>query len=42
MKPHITTTIMGIPSIVVFEVEVVEPNLEYERRQALWKLKKFR
>jgi hypothetical protein len=42
MKPHITMTIMGIPSIIVFEVEVVEPILEYERRQALRKLKKFR
>jgi hypothetical protein len=25
-------TTMGVPSIAAFEVEVVEPNLEYERR----------
>ncbi len=28
-------TTMGVPSIAAFEVEVVEPNSEYERRQAL-------
>jgi hypothetical protein len=32
MKLHTIMTTMGIPSIVAFEVEVVEPNLEYERR----------
>jgi hypothetical protein len=34
MKPHIMMIAMGVPSIVSFEVEVVELNLEYERKQA--------
>jgi hypothetical protein len=34
-RPHITMTTMGVPSVVAFEVEVVEPNSKYERRQAL-------
>jgi hypothetical protein len=41
-KPHTTMTTMGIPSIVAFEVEVVKPNLEYERRQALRRLEKLK
>jgi hypothetical protein len=32
MKPHTTVTTMEVPSIVAFEVEVVKPNLQYERK----------
>lgn len=34
-RPHITMTTMGVPSTVAFEVEVVEIDSKYERRQAL-------
>jgi hypothetical protein len=33
---------MEVPSVIAFEVEVVEPNLKYERRQALRRLEKLR
>jgi hypothetical protein len=31
-RPHTIMTTMGISSIIAFEVEVVELDLEYERR----------
>jgi hypothetical protein len=33
---------MEVPSVATFEVEVVEPNLEYERRQALRRFEKLK
>ncbi len=42
MKPHTTLTTMEVPSVVAFEVEVVKPYSEYERRQAFEKLEKLR
>jgi hypothetical protein len=42
MKPHIMVTTMGVPSVTSFEVEVVEPNSKYERKQALRRLEKLR
>jgi hypothetical protein len=33
---------MEVPSVVAFEVEVVKPYSEYERRQAFEKLEKLR
>jgi hypothetical protein len=31
---------MGVPSIATFEVEVVKPNLEYQRKQIMRRLEK--
>jgi hypothetical protein len=31
---------MGVPSIPTFEVEVVKPNLEYQRRKIMRRLEK--
>jgi hypothetical protein len=39
MRPHMMMTIMGIPSIVAFEVEVVELNFkiwEEARLEEVW------
>jgi hypothetical protein len=33
---------MGIPSIVTFEVEAIELDSKYERKQAMKRLEKFR
>jgi hypothetical protein len=41
-RQHTTMTTMGIPSIVAFEVEVVELNFKYEKGQALRRLEKLR
>jgi hypothetical protein len=41
-RPHTTMTTMGIPFVAAFEVEVVEPNLEYKRRQTLKRLEKLK
>jgi hypothetical protein len=42
MTPHTMMTAMGVPSIVAFKVEAIEPNSKYERRQALRRLEKPR
>jgi hypothetical protein len=33
-------TTMGVPSIVTFEMEVVKPNLKYQKRQIMRRLEK--
>ncbi len=33
---------MGVPSVVIFEVETIELDLEYERRYAMRRLEKLK
>lgn len=37
-KPPIAMTTMGVPSVAAFETEVIELELEYERKQAMKRL----